>query len=374
MDSAFKVPYTTITKIIPHPGADRLELAFIYGFQIVVPKGRYTPGSKVVYIPVDSILGIRTEALLFPADAKVKLNKSRVRQIKLRGEYSQGLIADPETLKSILNLAYIKPETDVAAMLDITKFEPEPQKEQGVPGKKKGRKKMAHPDFHSYNGIQNIKWMPASFEGKEVVIQEKIHGTNARAAKLPFRANTILKKIKKFFGYVPEFENVYGSNRVDITNSFTYKGFYNTDIYGETFRKLDVFNKLKLGETVFGEIYGPGIQKGYTYGLNEPKFILFDVKVLQDGVELQRWLTPDEVKAFAKERGFDFVPELYKGVYNLELVKSLTNGASTLCPEEKVKEGVVVKLAEEYSVEGNKQCLKSINEEYLADQSNTDNH
>ena len=54
--SLFKVPFTTILKVENHPNADRLEIAFVYGFQVIVQKGKYSAGNRVVYIPIDSIL------------------------------------------------------------------------------------------------------------------------------------------------------------------------------------------------------------------------------------------------------------------------------------------------------------------------------
>lgn len=369
----FKVPFTKIIDIKLHNNAEKLELAFCYGFQLIVPKNKYQIGSKIIFAPVDSILPLNIESILFPATAKVKLHKGRVRQIKLRGEIAQGLIIDPEQLKGIVNFDYIKDEQDLSQILGITKYEPEPLQEQKVGKGKKGRKQLAHPAFTSYNGLTNLKWMPQAFEGKNVVVQCKLHGTNARAAMLPFRANTLMKKIKRLFGFAPEFEYLYGSNRVDITNSSSYSGFYNEDIYGAVFKRLDVFNKLKPNEIVFGEIIGPGIQKGYSYGLKEHTFVLFDVKTVKpDGT--QEWMKPDLVEAYAKERGFEFVPVLYKGPYNLELVKQLATGPSVYCPEEPVREGCVVKVQDEYDIEGNKQGLKVINPDYLSDQTNTDLH
>ena len=206
-------------------------------------------------------------------------------------------------------------------------------------------------------------------------MQEKVHGTNARAAKLPFVANTLMKKIKRFFRLTPAYEFCYGSNNVQLQERQGYTGFYGEDIYGKTFQSINVESKLKDGETVFGEIYGAGIQKGYSYGLAEgqQKFILFDVKILStDGT--QRWLGPDEVKAFAEERGFDMVPEVYRGPFSLAKAKELTIGDSVLAPSQKVREGVVVKALHGYSDDrGNNKALKVISEAYL-DGDQTDFH
>jgi RNA ligase (TIGR02306 family) len=371
--SNFKVPYTTIQRIEPHTNAHSLELAFCYGFQLVVQKGRYVVGSKVVFSPIDSLIPQDVEVLVFGKDAKVKLEKGRVRQIKLRGCVSQGLIIDPETLKGLVNFEYLKEEQDLASILNITKYEPEEKPQPGMPRQKNNRKSLAHELLHSYNGLTNIKWCEYMFNDEEVVIQCKLHGTNARAAVLPYRANTIIKKIKKFLGLSPKFENLYGSNRVDITNSSSYSGYYGVDIYGEAFQRCKVFEKLKPNEIVYGEIIGPDIQKNYTYGLKERRFILFDVKVFENNVA--RWLSPEEVEAYAVERGFEMVPVLYKGIYNKALSYELSKGPSVYAPCQPVREGIVIKSRHKYSGEdGNKRALKFINEDYLADKSNSDEH
>lgn len=373
-DSTYKVPLTTILEINNHPNADRLSLATVYGFQVVIPKDKFKVNDQVIYIPVDSILTPELEALLFGPNAKIKLHHQRVRQIRIRGFPSQGMLVHPDEVETIINTKFLKSEQDLSAILGVSKYEPPEKGPAQTVGKANGRKKLAHPDFHSYNGLSNIKWFPLLFqEGEQVVIQEKLHGTNARAAKLPYRANTLWKKIKKLLKLNKEVEELYGSNRVDISNSSVYKGYYGEDIYGKVFEKLDVFNKLNLNETVFGEIIGPGIQKGYGYSLTEHKFVVFDVKILnKDGT--QTWLSPKEASEFAKQRGFEFVPVLYEGPYNKALVEQLISGPSIYDPNEKVREGIAIKAADDYSIDGNKKALKAINPEYLDDVTNSDEH
>ena len=375
MSSDYKVPYTTILDIQPHPNADRLVLGIIYGWQIVLPKDKYEVGSKIIFVPIDSILPEKIESLLFNKESKIKLNKSRVRQIKIRGSVSQGMVVDPTELSSIVNLDRIQLETDLSGILNIQKYDPPVKEIRSNTNAPKSRKAFANPNFHRYNGIQNIKWNTTMFkEGDEVRIQCKLHGTSSRLGLLPYVTNTFWKKIKKFFGLAPAHEHCYGSNNVDISSSPNYTGWYGTDLYGVMFNKIDAFGKIRPNETIFGEIIGPGIQKGYTYGLKEHHFVLFDVKKLQpDGSQV--WLNPDEVEAYAKERGFEMVPILYKGPYNKELAYQLTKGPSEYNDKsEKVREGIVIKAAKNYSIEGNKQALKWISEDYLNDFTNTDEH
>lgn len=368
----FKVPYTTILDIQSHSNAERLSIATIYGFQVIIPKDRFQVGSKIIYIPVDSILTEQMEKLIFGPDSKIKLYHHRVRQIRLRGLASQGMVVDPKDVVSIVNPEYLKLEQDLAEILGVTKYEPPTRNTGQKPGTPRN-KPLENPRFHKYNGVDNIKWFPSFFDNQEVIIQEKLHGSNCRAACLKSVPNTIWKKIKKLFGLLPEFEYCHGSNNVQLQERGSYKGFYGENVYGAVLKKVDAFNKIKAGETIFGELIGPGVQANYTYGLKEHHFVLFDVKrELEDG--RQEYLDPEQVEEFAKERGFDFVPVLYRGIFNQALAKELSMGPSIYDPGTKVREGVVIKTRYGYGEHGDKKALKLISETYLDDKSNTDEH
>ena len=223
--TTYKVPYTSILDIQPHNNAERLEVATVYGFQVIVGKGRYKVGDKCVYIPIDSILPEKLEKKLFPEDSKIKLNNHRVRQIKIRGLASQGMLIDPQDIADLVNPKYLKDEQDLKLILGVTKYEPPVRGSNLSAGTGPRNKKDEHPLFHKYNGLDNIKWFPNKFsEQDEVVIQEKLHGTNARASKLPFIANTFMKKLKKFLHLTPQTENCYGSNNVEISSKKNYNG------------------------------------------------------------------------------------------------------------------------------------------------------
>lgn len=375
MSDDYRVPYTKILDIKPHNNAEKLEIATVYGWQVIVRKGIYKPGDQIVYVPIDSVLTPELEKKIFGEDSKVKLHKHRVRQIRLRGLASQGMCIDPKDLSDIVNFDYVDLETDLSSVLNIQKYEPPTIGPSQTVGKDRQRnKKEDNPFFRKFNGVNNIKWFPDLFkETDEVIIQYKVHGTHVRFAKAPFVATTFWRKLQKFFGLAPKFANLYGSNNVEISKMMSFKGFYQDNIYGRCLEKYNVFNKIKDGEFVHGEIYGDGIQKGYSYGCSsgEHKLIIFDVRVLlEDGK--QKWLNPEEVEAYAKERGFDFVPVLYRGPFNKEFAYTLAKGPSALHPSQKVREGCVVKDRYNYDNEQNKKALKIINEDYLNDPTNTD--
>lgn len=91
-----------IDRIEPHPNADRLELAHIGGWQCVVGKGEFSEGQFVLYFEPDSFLALDDSRFAFLRERGVKtmsINHEEVeghvlRTIKLRGEYSQGLVLD----------------------------------------------------------------------------------------------------------------------------------------------------------------------------------------------------------------------------------------------------------------------------------------
>lgn len=374
--SLHKVPYTRILEINPHPNAERLELATLYGFQVVVQKDKYKAGSEVIFVPVDSVLPQWLEDQIFPPSDKGKTGKMqrdgsrRIRQTRIRKFPSQGMVIDPQDLAH--KVSKFKLEEDYAEKLEIVKYEP-PFADHAPRGAVKRNKPKENPRFHQYKGCENIKWFPNLFKETDmVVVQEKLHGTNCRASIQPVIPNTLWKKIKNFFGLLKGYENCYGSNMVQLQDRPGHTGYYGEDIYGAALSKIDVFSKLKPGETIFGEIVGPGIQKGYNYGLKEHMFVLFDVKVTKEDGS-QEFLNPDEAEAYAKERGFKFVPVLYRGPFNKQELDKLVVGSSVFAPSEPVREGIVIKAATMYGENGTKKALKFINPTYL-DGDQTDTH
>jgi len=369
--SEYKVPITTIKEILPHNNAMALEFAVVYGFRVIVRKGEYRAGDMVLYIPIDSVLPMKLEQMLFPEGSKIKLNKGRVKQIKIRGEYSQGMLIDLQTVAEYLNdnsVFAAEQDFNLAERMEVQKYEPPAASYQGSNLSTPRDKPKENPYFHKYNGVENIKWYPDLFaEGEEVVIQEKLHGSCCRAAILPFKANTLWKKLLKLLKLAPQYEHCYGSNNVQLQERKGYKGWYGENVYGKVLEKVKAFEKIKPDEIIYGELIGEGIQKNYHYGHKEHHFVLFDVKVIEaDGYT--RWLNPEQVEAYAKERGFDFVPVLAVGPFNKQLTYELTKGNSVYYPEQKVREGVVIKSRYNYNddfMPSNKKGVKYISEKYL---------
>lgn len=356
--SELHVNIVTIDSVEPIEKADRLELARIAGWQCVIGKGQFKAGDKAIYVPIDSILPLELENKIFPPDSKVRLSKSRVKTIKLRGAISQGILLE---LSEYLPYA---PEDwnigeDVAGELGITKYEP-PVKSipANLRGPQKPRKGI-NPNFKKYTDIENFKHYNTLFApGELVYVTEKLHGTSARYGWFETVPNTFWKKIKKFFGMLPRYEFCIGSRNVQLQDR-KYDGFYDSNVYGKIAEKLALDDILEFGEAVFGEIVGPGIQKGYTYG-HEDDHAFYAYDVMVDG----EYLDPTDFVAFCDERSIPRVPHLFTGEYEEGFIKALATGDSTI-GNQKVREGVVIKALHETKCMIGRKVLKLINDTYL---------
>lgn len=108
-----------IKSIKPHNNADSLELAEVLGWQTVIKKGIHKEGDKVVFITIDTIVP-HCQWSEFLADSKNPDKPIRIKNIKLRGEYSSGLIIPLGEFPASFELYGIG--ADVTEILGITKY------------------------------------------------------------------------------------------------------------------------------------------------------------------------------------------------------------------------------------------------------------
>jgi len=282
-------------------GADNIEQARIGGWNAIIQKGQYNVGDLVVVATTDAVI---PERLSDAMNVTNYLRKGqRVRTVKLRGVYSECLIIP---LKYAEKLTHPKSKwaegTDMMELLGIFKYEPPVKTTMLSVGGKKIRYDE-NPNFLVYYKFPNQKNVSDMYTEEDFVqITRKYHGTNARYGIVKKFKLSLWDKIKKFFGLADawvEYEYVYGSHNVEKGSDS--QGFYSTDVWREVAEKYDIKKKLwnfvknempdevGSGFVLYGEIYGMGIQKGYDYGLNEIKFVGFDV--MWDGDYLPTLLT-----------------------------------------------------------------------------------
>jgi len=114
-----------IKSIKPHPNADLLEIAQVLGWQTIVKKGEFQEGDKIIFIVIDTILPDAPWSE-FLKDKKNPDKPIRLRTIKLRGEYSQGLVLPLSVLYGNTFAASTwQIGADVGAELGVKKYEKE---------------------------------------------------------------------------------------------------------------------------------------------------------------------------------------------------------------------------------------------------------
>ena len=359
--SLLKVEIITLDRIESHPNADRLEIGWVAGWQVVIPVKTFTIHTLCVYFPIDSILPEALEVKLFPPESKIKLSKHRVKTIRIRGAVSQGLLVRvDEVFDSDYGLYIGK---DVANELGVTKYEP-PEPTGGKFYGQQTSKKQTNPHFYKYTSIENFKWYPNLFQpGEMVYVTEKIHGTNFRAGYVPYHAGTWWKRLKQFLHIAPKYEFVYGSHNVQFQDTPQKKGFYGEslgkNVYAEAVEKYDLRNKLQPGEVIYAEIYGDGIQKGYLYSCQpgERKMAVIDMQLNNI------YINHLEMMLFCANKGLPVVPLDAEFPYSEDQVRMYVEAPSWLGKE--IREGVVIKpMVEEHTFMGRK-ILKWKSEKFL---------
>ncbi len=390
------VEVSEISKVENHPNADRLDIVTVKGWNCITGKGNHKVGELVIYCPPDSVI---PEKIIDEHNLEYLKKNGRVGTIKLRGYISQGLIL------GIPSHSKFKLGQDVGTKLGIKKYEQPLAKYQlqkqrtsikhlfgklcrkeitlrrflfksiGIIKDQLRPRKNQNPQFHQYTDINNIKHYNDLFTNKDlVVITEKIHGTNFRAGMLSISPGKGIRYaisyfIKKYITKQP-YEFVYGSHRVQITGHRGRNCFYGEDVYGQIAEKYKLAEIIPPSYILYGEIYGKGIQKGYDYGLpNDLEVVFFDLK--KDG----EYVNFSEFKTFCEQRNLPTVPVVYLGQFHQVDVINNISGKSTMCPEQKITEGCVVKTF----IEGvhprlGRKILKCINPDYLLLKDRTDYH
>ena len=290
-----------INEIKPIPGADNIEQGVIGGWNCIIKKGEYKVDDLVVVATTDAVI---PQELSDAMSVTNYLRKGqRVRTVKLRGVYSECLIIPPHYTG--LFASEIVEGGDMMDSLNIFKYEPPVVQVQLASGKK--IRYHQNPNFHVYYKFPNMKNVPDIFtEEDDVQITRKIHGTNARYGIVKKLKLSLWDKIKKFLGFADEwieYEYVYGSHNVEKGSDS--QGFYDTDVWMEVAQRYDLKKKLwhvfktmkssgaydiDSGLVIYGEIFGPGIQKNYDYGLKEIKLEIFDITANGEYLEPERTL------------------------------------------------------------------------------------
>jgi len=339
----------TISGLEPIANADAIEKARVLGWCVVVKRGEFRPGNKVVYCEIDSLLPERPEfeflragcfkPAILEGETVIQPAGFRIKTVKLRGQVSQGICFP---LSILPPQAPTDEGADVTELLGIRKYEP--PLPLGMGGKVKG----GFPEFIAKTDEIRVQVLLPVLErhrGKTFYVTEKLDGTSFTAF-LHDGAFGICSR------------NLWMDEADD------------TNILVRVARRLQLEEKLRaiaaargFQPAVQGEIIGPGIQEN-KYELATVDLRIFNVFDI-DAYKLVEHALMVEI---LQEAGLTGVPQLGTLVlsHGVDELVELAAGSSVLNAKTQ-REGIVLRpLVEEYDPDvAGRLSFKVINPKFL---------
>jgi RNA ligase (TIGR02306 family) len=337
----------SIEKIEKHPYADNLSIATVLGdYPVVIKTNQFVEGQLVGYLPIDTVVP-DTEEFYFLCPKSYEQYeensevKSRVvgmkyplgsvperyrvlKAKKIRNVYSQGMVIDFTTHMQYEAMLHVGPGYSITDILHLKKWE-EPE-EENISFKKLGTNAEKAPAGWAipHYDIDSVrKFLDALAPGEEIVLTEKVHGSNAAFC--------------------------HDGTRLWVKSRNHYKRLDPEDMWWDVALRYDLENKLRAYPNMvfFGEVYGQ--IKGFRYDtavqegqlLTKVRFFdIFDVKA-------GRYLDYDPFVVMVKDAGLDLMPELYRGPWlGKDAMYPYAEGLTTLGGKH-IREGWVARTVKE---------------------------
>lgn len=327
-----------IDSLAPIEGKDRIELATLGGWTVIVQKGEFNTGDLCVYCEPDSLLPDKPMfEFLRKRCWNDKYQGHRIKSMKMAGVYSYGIVFST----SIIN-GPVKEGEDVSDAIGAKKYDPEADAEFALAeaeSKKQnkfvrfmfrytwfrkvwmmffGKKKQSWPPFivkTDEERVQNLKGFIAAHEGESCYISEKCDGSSMSVS---WNNGKLVVCSRNIWLKTPDSSN-----------------------YWKVARKYNLDKILKKNPNIYiqGELVGPGIQ-GNKYGFTELKFFVFNIKNKKTGERLD----VNSMMAFCEQNKLSHVPILdigYALESDVETILNKSKGKSELFDTE--REGVVIR-------------------------------
>lgn len=355
-----------IDNIKPIENADRIEIAQVGGWQVIVKKGEFKAGDLCVYCEIDCLLPEKPEFEF------LRSKHFRIKTQKMRGIVSQGIAFPLSILGDISGIEHIRSTNedkitwdniigeDVSEYLGIIKYEPP------ISSQLMG---MAKGNFPTYivpktdeERLQNILPILEEMKNKQCYITQKEDGTSFTAYHIVVPDNSPEDPgLKQYVGVC--------SRNLELKN----EAFPGSDLnlYWKIAKQYDIENKLKkfyqdTGRNIAiqGEITGDGIAKN---PLNLPRntqqlhlFQVFDI-------DQHKYLNYNEFIRVSSELGLQTVETIYFGVFNFTLEQLLEMAKGKYKNTQNNREGIVIRPVEETFSETlqGRMSFKVINNDFL---------
>lgn len=257
-----------IWKIEPIEGADRIELAYVLGWQCVVNKGQFKPMDLAVYFEVDSFLPIRKEFEFLRSSSYKKTDTMgegfRLRTMMFRKKISQGLLLPLNLFNEIPTDVTLG--EDVTELLGVKKWEIEERATTG--GTVIGNLPYGVPHTDETR-VQACPELINEFAGLSYYISTKMDGSSH---------SIFLDEERKFHvcGHNYEYKN-------DGSSSF-YKLINSIGIEDKLRKYVESAPNIKT-ITIQGELCAPGIQSN-RLRLQNPHWYVFTIMINGERVGL----------------------------------------------------------------------------------------
>lgn len=322
-----------ISDVQPIEGADRIQVASVLGWKVVIKKDEFKPGDPAIYCEVDSFLPVKPEFEFLRKSSYKKMSDGtegfRLKTIKLRGVISQGLLIPVSSLPGYPEVP--SPGTDVTDILGIVKYEPP------IPAQLAGEVKGPFPGFISKTDeerIQNLIDSLPNYKDSLFYVTEKVDGTSI----------TIYLKDGQF--------GICSRNLELVENP--------ENTYWRVVKELDIENKLRnLGRNIAlqGELIGEGIQKNI-YKLRGQTIKFFDVF----DIDKYEYFDYPSFKSIIDEFDLATVPVIEEALQlpqSVDEILTMANGKSALNPDAN-REGLVFR-----TTSGKRFSFKAISNNFL---------
>ncbi|MBN8545414.1 MAG: RNA ligase (ATP) [Ignavibacteria bacterium] len=322
-----------ISDVQPIEGADRIQVASVLGWKVVIKKDEFKPGDPAIYCEVDSFLPVKPEFEFLRKSSYKKMSDGtegfRLKTIKLRGVISQGLLIPVSSLPGYPEVP--PPGTDVTDILGILKYEPP------IPAQLAGEVKGPFPGFISKTDeerIQNLIDSLPNYKDSLFYVTEKVDGTSI----------TIYLKDGQF--------GICSRNLELVENP--------ENTYWCVVKELDIENKLRnLGRNIAlqGELIGEGIQKNI-YRLRGQTIKFFDAF----DIDKYEYFDYPSFKSIIDEFGLATVPVIEEALQlpqSVDEILTMANGKSALNPDAN-REGLVFR-----TTSGKRFSFKAISNNFL---------
>ena len=385
---------TTIKELRPHCNADRLNVATLFGQDVIVDK-TYQVGQKVIYFPADGQLSERfcadhdlvrrKDEFGNPAGGYLDPVKRNVKVLRLRGERSEGLILPIEFLGEYGDISSLKDGdalTTFGGVAICCKYIPRTNARGKARPKQKNlntkasRASVTYPLFKEHIDTEQLAYNQEAFKpGDTIYLTRKIHGTSARTSHtiaVTKKANNIVRRLLRLQELEDKsYKVVSGSRRRVLDGS---GGYYADDKFRERWHEFFA-DKLPKGVEVFYEIAGwvnettpimaacnnrkikdpefvnkYGERTIFTYGCPQGENRIFVYRMTYTSEDGEVFEMPTEALFYWCEmHGIDHVPLLDKFLFTTwedlqERVKKHLDVPEPLADGTHVAEGVVVRI------------------------------